>query len=69
MSTLMKDDIKRWTAKRKPAEVLDIIRGKTTISAAGRAFDLNPPDVGQCVDEGKRGIENARRTKPLGVKE
>ena len=41
MSTLMEDDIKRWTAKRKTALVLDIIQGKTTISEACRAFDLN----------------------------
>ena len=27
MSTLMEDDIKRWTAKRKTALVLDIIQG------------------------------------------
>lgn len=31
MSTLMEDDIKRWTAKRKTALVLDIIQGKTTV--------------------------------------
>lgn len=43
MSTLMEDDIKRWTAKRKTALVLDIIQGKTTISEASRTFDLNPP--------------------------
>jgi hypothetical protein len=34
MSTLMEDDIKRWTAKRKTALVLDIIQAKTTISEA-----------------------------------
>jgi len=65
MSTLMEDDIKRWTAKRKTALVLDIIQGKTTISEASRAFDLNPSEVEQWVDEGKRGMENALRTKPL----
>lgn len=27
MSTLMEDEIKRWTAKRKTALVLDIIQG------------------------------------------
>ncbi|MDH1767222.1 DUF1153 domain-containing protein [Comamonas aquatica] len=58
MSTLMEDDIKRWTAKRKTALVLDIIQGKTTISEASRAFDLNPSEVEQWVDEGKRGMEN-----------
>ncbi|XKF33305.1 hypothetical protein P7644_09785 [Alicycliphilus denitrificans] len=41
MSTLMEDDIKRWTAKRKTALVLDILQGKTMISEASRAFDLN----------------------------
>ena len=29
MSTLMEEDIKRWTAKRKASLVLDIIQGKT----------------------------------------
>ena len=60
MSTLMEDDIKRWTAKRKTALVLDIIQGKTTISEASRAFDLNPSEVEQWVDEGKRGAYSTR---------
>lgn len=30
MSMKMEDEIKRWTAKRKSALVLDIIQGKTT---------------------------------------
>ena len=69
MSTLMEDDIKRWAAKRKTPLVLDIIQGRITISEASRAFDLNPFEVEQWVDEGKRGMENALRTKPLEVKE
>lgn len=69
MSILMEDDIKRWTAKRKTALVLDIIQGKTTVSEASRAYDLNPSEVEQWVDEGKRGMENALRSKPLEIKE
>ena len=69
MSTPMEDDIKRWTAKRKAALVLDIIQGKTTVSEASRAYDLNPSEVEQWVDEGKRGMENALRSKPLEIKE
>ncbi|MDR2332936.1 MAG: DUF1153 domain-containing protein [Burkholderiaceae bacterium] len=69
MSTLMEDDIKRWTAKRKTALVLDIIQGKTTLSEASRAYDLNPSEVEQWVDEGKRSMENALRSKPLEIKE
>ena len=32
MSMTMEDDIKRWTAKRKAALVMEIIQGKTSIS-------------------------------------
>ena len=59
MSTLMEDDIKRWTAKRKTALVLDIIQGKTTVSEASRTYDLNPSEVEQWFDDGKMGMENA----------
>ena len=69
MSPLMEDDIKRWTAKRKTALVLEIIQGKTTVSEASRAYDLNPSEVEQWVDEGKRGMENALRAKPEDVRE
>ena len=34
MSTLMEDDIKRWTAKRKTALVLDIIQFTITNNSA-----------------------------------
>ena len=39
------------------------------LSICSRTFDLNPSEVEQWVDEGKRGMENALRTKPLEVKE
>ena len=45
MSIEMNDDIKRWTAKRKAALVMDIIQGKTTVSEASRTFDLSPSDI------------------------
>jgi len=69
MSTKMEDEIKRWTAKRKSALVLDIIQGKTTVSEASRAYDLSPSEVEKWVDDGKRGMENALRANPLDVKE
>jgi hypothetical protein len=34
MGTLMDDEIKRWTARRKSALVLEIIQGKTTVAEA-----------------------------------
>lgn len=69
MSTKMEEEIKRWTAKRKTALVLEIIQGKTTIAEASRSFDITPSEIEEWVDEAKRGMENALRTKPLEVKE
>ena len=68
-STRMDEEIKRWTAKRKSALVLDIIQGKTTLAEASRAFDLSPSEIEQWVEDGKRGMENALRANPLDVKE
>ena len=67
----MKDqeEVKRWTAKRKSALVLEIIQGKTTVSEASRAYDLMPSEIEGWVDEGKRGMENALRAKPEDVRE
>ncbi|QDX22356.1 DUF1153 domain-containing protein [Pandoraea pnomenusa] len=69
MSMKMEDEIKRWTAKRKSALVLDIIQGKTTVSEASRSFDLTPSEVESWVEDGKRGMENALRANPLDVRE
>jgi len=69
MSAVMEEEIKRWTARRKAALVLEIIQGKTTVAEASRSFDLPPSEIEEWVDEGKRGMENALRTKPLEVRE
>lgn len=69
MSGPMDDEIKRWTARRKAALVLEIIQGKTTVAEASRAFDLPPSEIESWIEDGKRGMENALRTKPLDVKE
>lgn len=69
MSLLMEDDIKCSTAKRKAALVMKIIQGKTTVAEASRLFDLLPSEIEGLVDEAKKGMENALRAKPLGIKE
>jgi transposase-like protein len=69
MSAVMEEDIKRWTARRKAALVLEIIQGKTTVAEASRSFDLPPSEIEEWVDEGKRGMENALRTRPLEIRE
>ena len=69
MSTVMDEDIKRWTARRKGALVLEIIQGKTTVAEASRAYDLPPSEIEAWVEDGKKGLENALRSNPLDVKE
>ncbi len=69
MSVAMEEDIKRWTAKRKSALVTEIIQGKTTISEASRSFDIPPSEIEDWLEDGKRGLENALRAKPMEIKE
>jgi len=69
MSTKMEEDVKRWTAKRKAALVMEIVQGKTTVAEASRSFDLAPSEIDTWVDNAKKGMENALRTKTLEVKE
>ncbi|EIT67839.1 transposase [Hydrocarboniphaga effusa AP103] len=65
----MEDEIKRWTAKRKSALVLEIIQGKKTVAEASRQFDLPPSELEDWVDQAKAGMENALRAKPEDVRE
>jgi transposase-like protein len=69
MGMTMEDEIKRWTAKRKAALVMEIMQGKSTVAEASRSFDLAPSEIEAWVDDAKRGMENALRTKPLEIKE
>lgn len=65
----MDDEIKRWTARRKSALVLEIIQGRTTVAEASRAHDLPPSEIEKWVDDGKRSMENALRANPQDVRE
>jgi transposase-like protein len=65
----MEEEIKRWTAKRKSALVVEIIQGKTTVSEASRTYDLPPSEIEGWVDDGKKGMENALRANPLDIRD
>lgn len=56
MSMTMDESIKRWTAKRKTALVIEIIQGKTTVAEASRSFDLSPSEIEGWVEDAKRGM-------------
>ena len=69
MSIEMDEEIKRWTARRKSALVLEIIQVKTTVSESSRQFDLSPAEVESWIDQAKAGMENALKAKPEDIRE
>ena len=69
MSTVMDEDIKRWTSRRKSALVMEIFQGKTTVAEASRAYDLTPSEIEGWMEDARSGMENALRTKPLDLRE
>ena len=69
MSQVMEEEIKRWTARRKSALVLEIIQGKTTLSEASRQFDLAPSEIEKWMDDAEAGMENALKANPKDIAE
>ncbi len=69
MSDGMTEEIKRWTAKRKSALVIEILQGKTTVAEASRHYDLSPSEIEGWMDDARTGMENALKANPLDVKE
>lgn len=65
----MEDEIKRGTAKRKSALVMEILQGKTTVAEASRAYDLPPSEIETWIDEARRDMENTQRANPLDIRE
>jgi len=58
------DDYKRWTAKRKAAVVLDLIKGITTPADVARKHALTVAEVESWVEAFQRGGEDRLRSNP-----
>lgn len=58
------EDIKRWTARRKAAVVMDIIKGKTTTTELARTHDLTVAEVQQWMDDFVSTGTEALRSHP-----
>ena len=62
MSNDLPDEIKRWTAPRRAALVLQLLRGETTPNEAARKYDLKPGDILAWKDAflaaGERGLKS-----------
>ena len=57
-------EFKRWTAKRKAAVVIDIIKGKTTVSEAARAHDFTVAEIEAWREGFLAGGEERMRSNP-----
>ncbi len=59
------EQLKRWTAKRRVALVLDILRGDTSVAEAARKHALTVADIEDWKQRFLSGAENALRSRPL----
>ena len=58
------ETIKRWTAKRRVALVLELLRGKTTAAQAARKYSLTVAEIEGWKEAFLSGAENALRSRP-----
>ena len=56
--------VQRWTAKRRSAVVLSILRGETSAQEAARKHGLTVAEVEDWQERFLAGAENSLRTKP-----
>jgi transposase-like protein len=57
--------LKRWTAKRRVALVLEILRGDSSVPDTARRHGLTVAEIEQWKERFLMGAENALRSKPL----
>src|SRR5262249_36348346 len=58
------EDVQRWTAKRRVALVLSIIRGETSVAEAARKHGLTVAEIEDWQERFAAGAENALRARP-----
>ena len=64
MATESSDPIERWTAKRRVAVVVSILKGEASIAEAARTHGLTVAEVEDWRDRFLLGAENALRKRP-----
>jgi len=62
--TDLPNDVKRWTAKRRSALVLSILRGETSVQEAARKHGLTVAEVEEWKEKFLLAAENALRSRP-----
>ena len=59
-----KDDVQRWTTKRKAALILSILKGETSIHEAARQHGLTVSELEDWKERFLLAAENALRARP-----
>lgn len=58
------EEVQRWTAKRRAALVISLLKGETTTAEAARRHGLKVAEVEEWRDRFLLGAENALRARP-----
>jgi len=58
------EDVQRWTAKRRGALVLSIVRGETSVAEAARKHGLTVAEVEEWPERFVAAAENGLRARP-----
>ena len=58
------EPIERWTAKRRVALVVSILKGETSVAEAGRTHGLTVAEIEDWREKFLVGAENALRSRP-----
>ena len=64
MSEPAEDSVQRWTAKRRTALVVSILKGETSVAEAARKHGLTVAEVEDWQQRFLLGAENALRSRP-----
>ena len=58
------EEVQRWTAKRRAALVMSLLKGETTVAEAARRHGLKVAEVEEWRERFLLGAENALRARP-----
>jgi len=64
MASESTDPIERWTAKRRAALVVSLLKGEPSVAEAARRYGLTVAEVEDWREKFLLGAENALRTRP-----
>jgi transposase-like protein len=64
MADEIDDSVQRWTAKRRVALVLSILKGETSVAEAARTHGLTVADVEDWQERFVLAAENGLRSRP-----